>query len=754
VALALRCRREVGRLSNQHPRLRPDLVVSGQSTPEGPCYVVKDPRTRRFFRLREAEYSVARRLDGATPIETVAEQVAAEQGAEVAPEVLAAFVEQLRRGGLLEAPDGAAAAGPRRPLLQGDILWLRLKAFDPDRLLDALVGKVRFCFTPAFVAAGAALVLWALATVLVRHEEIRADLVQLWSMRMLALAWVTVIAVTVLHEFAHGLTCKHFGGRVHEMGFLLIYLQPAFYCNISDAWLFAEKSKRLWVTFAGGFFELVLWAMATLLWRATERGTWASDAALVVMATSGVKLFFNLNPLIKLDGYYLLSDWLGIPNLRQRAFQYVGARLKRLAGAGPTPPAAEPTRRERRVFLAYGLLAATFSYWLLSSVLFGLAGYFTSRWHGWGAALWAGLFVGVAGNVTGKRLLRWPAALSWRSHRVRALAVVAGIVLALYLLPLELRVGGELDVAPALNTDVRAQVEGIIEAVYKEEGDRVSPGDTLARLSDRDCRVRLRMAETELGEKRAKLRLLEAGPRAEEVEVARLAAAKTEERLRYARAELARNRELAENEAASRRELEHSEEAVSVLATELEEDRARLRMLALGSRPEEIAAMREEIAHSEAERAHLEGELARVWVTAPHAGIVTTPKLRERIGELVKPGDLIAEVYALETVTAEIAVPEQDIGEVRVGRPGSVRLRAYPERAFEGRVVSVAAAALEAPGQRGRIVKATMELSNADGLLKPSMTGYARISCGKRRALDVLTRGVRRFFRLELWSWW
>jgi multidrug resistance efflux pump len=740
-------------LPNQHPRLRPDLVVSPQSTPEGPCYVVKDPGTRRYFRLREAEYSVARRLDGATPIETVAEQVAAEQGAEVALETVVAFVEQLRKGGLLESAY-AAAERPRRPLVQGDILWLRLKAFDPDRLLDALVGRLRFCFTPGFVVAAAALILWALVTVLVRRDEIRADLVRLWSMRMLALAWVTVIAVTVMHEFAHGLTCKRFGGRVHEMGFLLIYLQPAFYCNISDAWLFAEKSKRLWVTFAGAFFELVLWALATLAWRVTERGTWASSAALVVMATSGVKQFFNLNPLIKLDGYYLLSDWLDAPNLRRRAFQYVGLRMKRLVGAGPTPPAPEPTARERRVFLGYGVAAVAFSYWLLSSVLIRFADYFTARWHGWGAALWVGLFAGVVGNVTGKPLVRWPEALSWKSHRLRAVALVAGAILALYVVPLELRVGGELDIAPARNTDVRAQVEGIIDAVYEDEGNRVAAGDTLARLSDRDFRVRLRMAETELGEKRAKLHLLEAGPRAEEVEVARLAVAKAEERLRYARAEVARNRTLAESEAASRRELEQSEETVSVLATELEEDRARLRMLALGSRPEEIAAMREEIAHSEAERQHLEGEVARTWVVAPHAGVVTTPKLRERIGENVKPGDLIAEVYALETVTAEIAVPEQDIGEVRVGRPGSVRLRAYPERAFEGRVVAVAASAVEAPGQRARVVKATMELPNSDGLIKPSMTGYARISCGKRRALDVLTRGVRRFFRLEMWSWW
>jgi multidrug resistance efflux pump len=309
-------------------------------------------------------------------------------------------------------------------------------------------------------------------------------------------------------------------------------------------------------------------------------------------------------------------------------------------------------------------------------------------------------------------------------------------------------------VAPARNTDVRAQVEGIIDAVFAEEGQKVGAGDTLARLSDHENRARLQMVQAEVAEKQAKLRLLEIGPRPEELQVARLAVSSTEERLRYERSELERIRQLAATEAVPRKDLEQSEQSVAVLANELEGERARLKMLETGSRPEEVAAMREEIQHSEAEQRHLEGELSRAWVTAPHAGVVVTPKLREHVGEQVKPGDLIAEVYALETVTAEIAVPEQEIGEVRAGQRGSVRLRAYPEQPFEGRVIAVAPMAVEKQGLRGRFVRVTIELPNTAGLVKPSMTGYARIECGRRSALEVLLRPLRRFFRLEFWSWW
>src|SRR5439155_627039 len=77
-----------------------------------------------------------------------------------------------------------------------------------------------------------------------------------------ALAWLTLLGVAMVHEFAHGLTCKHHGGEVHEIGFLLLFLMPCFYCNVSDAWLIREKSKRLGVTLAGAYCDQWLWAHA------------------------------------------------------------------------------------------------------------------------------------------------------------------------------------------------------------------------------------------------------------------------------------------------------------------------------------------------------------------------------------------------------------------------------------------------------------------------------------------------------------
>ena len=216
-------------------------------------------------------------------------------------------------------------------------------------------------FTPTFVIISAVLIISALFMTVGSWTEIHRDIVALFRFESLVIAWIIVFGVITLHEFAHGLTCKRFGGHVHEIGFLLIYFQPAFYCNVSDAWLFPEKSRRLWVTFAGAYFEIFLWALATLIWRITDTHTSISHAVLIVMATSGFKSLFNLNPLIKFDGYYLLSDYLDIPNLRRNSFAYLGGRIRNILGL-PVQRVQAASKREMGIYLIYSLLAGIYSY--------------------------------------------------------------------------------------------------------------------------------------------------------------------------------------------------------------------------------------------------------------------------------------------------------------------------------------------------------------------------------------------------------
>src|ERR1051326_1321147 len=329
------------------PRLRRDLTKSRQEAGGSTSLVVKDPETSRFYRFRDAAGYIADRLDGETPLEEVRRAAETRFGGALPPGTLRAFIRNLDASGLLEHGDAAKPAKPRRQgRIRGGPLYLRLALFDPDALFTRLERRVRFLFTPSFVVLSAAIIFMAAWVTITECPAITGTLARVYRPSAIPLILAVSCAIVSFHEAAHGLTCKHFGGEVHETGFMLIYFQPAFYANVSDAWLFPERSKRLWVGFAGPWFELFLWALATLLWRGSDLDSGISRMAYIAMTVSGVKTLFNFNPFIKLDGYYLLSDALDMPNLRRRSFRYVGGLIQRLLGLDPGVR-DEGTRRDR-----------------------------------------------------------------------------------------------------------------------------------------------------------------------------------------------------------------------------------------------------------------------------------------------------------------------------------------------------------------------------------------------------------------------
>jgi len=324
-----------------------------------------------------------------------------------------------------------------------------------------------------------ACILWAAILVCANREEIATSFTAALRWESLFVAWLALSVVTALHECAHGLTCKHHGGEVHEIGFLLLFLLPCFYCNVSDAWLFREKSKRLWVTFAGGYFELLLWALAVFVWRVTLPGTFINYLAFVVLSLCGLQVLFNFNPLLKLDGYYLLSDWLEIPNLHQRAHDLVKGHLRCLLWG-----AARPIEQPRgRLLSGFGLASWLFSLVFFAVMLVALFRFLGPKW-GWlglGIVVCAAmigarhLFAGIsAGEVTSMIRLRHKRSVMW-------LVVLGGLAAGLVLIQIEDWAGGAFHLRPAVRAELRAPVAGFVQLVYGDEGDRVSAGAPVIR---------------------------------------------------------------------------------------------------------------------------------------------------------------------------------------------------------------------------------------------------------------------------------
>lgn len=721
------------------PKLRTDLTVSHQlAAGEARC-VIKDPRSGKFFRFGELEQFIAEQLDGETSLDVVRQRTEARFDASLPADVLAAFVKKLEKSGLLEGLDGAedgSARSHRR--MRGSLLYLRYRLFDPDRLFDRLVQRawVRFCYTPQFLVLSAALIFFATCLTVIGWSDIRADLSRLYRLSSIPLFLLVSFGLAAAHEFAHGLTCKRFRGEVHELGFLLIYFTPSFYTNVSDAWLFPEKAKRLLVGFAGPYFELFLWSLATLAWRVTDVDTRINYVALLVMTLSGIKTLFNLNPFIKLDGYYLLSDYLELPNLRKRSFRYVGGLVKRVVGVGQRI-VTDPSPRERRIYLAYGLMGSVTSLTALVYVVVTAGGYLIDTHQSIALALFtvmAGtksrrklrkLFGGAArpddpeddgddgadaaGTAAppenGTPLPRPPAPATatgpsspprawWRSWspRVKWTALVVAAALMAVFGRRQLRIGGPVAVLPEQNADVRAPVDGIVDEILVDEGDTVVAGDVIARLSNAATVAQLHQTEASLADTRAQLTKAEKGPATEEITLNEVAVARVEDRFRSAEENAARMTRLFETGAATRQELQAAQDQLAASRHDRDDARGRLAMLYARIRPEDLESARAKLASLEHQRRFLAGEVRAFSVVSPSGGIVATPsrQLREMRGQLVTQGALIAKVYDFSTVRAQLIVSEKEIADVRVGQPVALRVRAYPDIAFRGTVTAMA----------------------------------------------------------------
>lgn len=796
------------------PKLRSGLRIGEQRTREGMTYIVCVEAGERLFRLRAPEYFIVRQLDGITPLNEIRSRAEAQFGARVAVDTLQSFIARLGQLGLLDGLGDERPAVKAGRRIGGDAFYLRFKTFDPGKAIEWLLPKVQPCFSRGFVVASLALAAWAGIATAWNWPAFQAEFARIAEWHALAYVWVVFLLTMVAHEFAHALTCRQFGGRVREMGVMLIYLQPALYCNVSDAWLIPEKAKRMWVALAGPWLDMLLWALATLLWCISDADGWLHFTALVVMVSTAARTLLNLNPLIKLDGYYLLSDAVEVPNLRGRAFRYLGGLWH-----GKTPRASA---RERRIFITYGLLAGSYSALLLGTVVTWLGGYLIERFQGLGFVLLMGVLIMLFKQPLLRALRHTPERLrtglrdasAWIARRRHmTLSVALGTI---GLVPLGLTISGDFTALPTAAIDLRADVDGVVEEVFVREGDWVAAETLIARLSVRDRRAALAQEEATIHEKQARLKMLRMGPRVEDIALARqrlasartrvaearthyveerqlhgarlaaaqAGAAKATEQLAFAQQKLDKYRQLqalgffsslafqevridAETRSRSaeearagldyvqaQRQAERRQDIALAEAQEAEAQRELQRLLA-GSRPEEIEAAEAEIAALQARRAHLLDQIERASIRTPHMGVVTTRRIEEKVGQHVEKGWLVAEVRDVRRISAEIAVSERDIADVKLGQPVQIKARAYPGMTFRGTVIGIApAAAVSDRPSVARVIRVTTEIDNRDSLLKPDMTGYAKIEADERPLITLLGRNLVRTLSVEVWSWW
>jgi len=369
-------------------KVRPDLQTYEQKYEGKTFHVVKDPVCLRYYRFNKQEHFVFSLFDGQHTMEQVRDRFEDEfKPQRLEHQDLESFARQLVTAGLVqhEQPGAGKHLFTRRAKQRRmkrvaaltNILYMKIPVFDPDRILTWLYQYLWWVFTTPFFVASVLFMLAAASHVALHFNTFYAKLPayqEFFTWNSVLYMWISLGVVKVIHEFGHGLSCKAFKGECHEMGVLLMCLSPALYCNVTDAWTLADKWKRIIISFAGIYVELIIAAAATFVWWYTTAFPVVNNIALAVMVLCSVStVVFNANPLMRFDGYYIASDWLEIPNLREKANRYLNNLFLDKCLGVEVPPEAYMAPMRKWLFVVYAVASWVYRWVVTFSILWFLA---------------------------------------------------------------------------------------------------------------------------------------------------------------------------------------------------------------------------------------------------------------------------------------------------------------------------------------------------------------------------------------------
>ena len=295
--------------------------------------VVKDPLALQYFRIRQDELRVLELLDGTCSMDELLARLRIEfPSVQTARHDLQVLIADLCRNGLIRSTrtgrakqilgENSKRNGKRLIATVLNPFFIKLPGWDPQPILQKLSPLVHWMFQPWAVFLALILILISWLQLAVRFDSIHnqfSSFASFFSWPNILLLWIILGATKIVHEFAHGLACHYFGGECHEIGFAFMVFSPCLYCDVSDSWMLPRKRDRIFVAAAGMYIEVLLSALALLLWSWTQPGLLNILLMNTFMVTTVTTVIYNANPLLRYDGYYMLSDWLEIPNLRARA---------------------------------------------------------------------------------------------------------------------------------------------------------------------------------------------------------------------------------------------------------------------------------------------------------------------------------------------------------------------------------------------------------------------------------------------------
>ena len=695
------------------PPLRADLVVIKQFYEGRTYYVVKDPISLQYFRLTAEDYFLATLFDGKRTMGQARHayverfpHLRLDYSEEEINERVSRFANDLGllqflsvQGARLKPRYEAMKQNARKSKggfykLVNNVFFARFSVFDPDKLFARMAKPIWWIWTRQSLWISIAMVAAAVFIVYQKYDATGALMSRFFSINNIALIWVTTIAIKSIHELGHGLTCKHFGGEVHEVGVMLLVFTPYFFVNVSDSWVMPERNKRILISAAGIYVELVLASLATFLWAVVQPGALEQILWNIMVIASISTIIFNANPLMRFDGYYIMTDWIEVPNLAIKSRAFIAYQVKRLIFGSDYEDASMARlplpRRRFGLFYFYAVASYLYGYF----VIYKLTRYMGPHLAPYGLEKLATWF-SVSALTAWVVMPFWSFMKSlqlkfddWRpGGRLRRLGVVGGIALALFVLfcfvPTRLVIKRNVAVELASPEAVRPDFEGFVTQIFVKEGDKVPPGAPLARLTNRDLDQDLVQATAQLAVARAAV-----------------------------------ERALAEDKPAEQREAQ-------AIATRMEKRFADATQC-----------------------------VARLTLRSRLGGTVLTHDLQLKLNTHLRINELFCEVAPLDSMRIIIPLTEKQVRWVRAGQPVEIKSYAYPGVAVRGSIAAdpvilvgqdmPAAFSMRRHGdvptaydRQGREIplertfEAEIQVDNRLGLLREGMTGRAKIDAGR-----------------------
>ncbi len=524
-----------------YPRLDPNTTFREHVEDGKPVVRIYVPSVGGMCSLPRQSWDLVQLFDGKRSYEEIAELYSQKIGAEYSAEQVREFADELAVSGFwYRTPQEKnilllqQTTEERRKKLKAKSKWADLSmvifpAFNPDPFLTWLYRYTKFFYAPWFICLTLLFFGISAGITVVHWREIGRDTVEFYNFTNKS--WGDVIALYVIsmfivavHETAHAHGCKHYGARVPAMGFALIYLTPAFYTDTTEGIVMASRYQRLVISMAGVWSELMLCSIATPIWWGSPPDTLVHDSAYFIMMLTGfMSVIMNWNPLMKLDGYHMLCELIGVSDLKEDSTAYVTAWLKKHIWRLPVEVPYVPKSR-RLGFTVYAIFSGAYSYMIL---------YIVARFAGnivrnfspeWGFVP----EIGVALLIFRSRIRllvnfmkflyldKKDRLIAWFTPRH---SVMAGIVaLAFLALPIwHESVVGKFLLEPERSAVIRTRVPGKVTQLFVREGETVVAGAPLATLvnlplESRYAQAQMRLALASERENAASLRYSGYGP--------------------------------------------------------------------------------------------------------------------------------------------------------------------------------------------------------------------------------------------------